>query len=260
MAGFGADVTIPDGTKMSPGESFTKTWRLKNTGECTWDAGYDVVFDNGASMGGPASQQLTTGTVLPDASVDISIDMIAPGNTGTYRGDWKLRNPAGVIFGLGLNHQTFFVEIEVVEPTLSPTVTTESTTTHTPSPTTTPEPVIYSSGSLDVDQTFGADLDEGQIASGGVVDFYFQPVNVSTKYVTPLNGALFANWDPVLPSYTQCLNYSLSGADILVEPQLVGYYLCYQTSEGRPGFLHIETITSGDPQTINLNFTTYVAP
>ena len=28
--------TVPDGTEYDVGESFTKTWRLKNVGTCTW--------------------------------------------------------------------------------------------------------------------------------------------------------------------------------------------------------------------------------
>ena len=33
-AQFIADVTVRDGTIMSPGQTFTKTWRLKNVGTC----------------------------------------------------------------------------------------------------------------------------------------------------------------------------------------------------------------------------------
>jgi hypothetical protein len=35
-ADFVTDVTIPDDTVLDPGESFTKTWRLKNSGTCSW--------------------------------------------------------------------------------------------------------------------------------------------------------------------------------------------------------------------------------
>ena len=34
-----SDVTIPDGTEVAPGEAFTKTWALVNTGNCTWNGG-----------------------------------------------------------------------------------------------------------------------------------------------------------------------------------------------------------------------------
>ncbi len=38
-AQFVSDVTIPDGTVMSPGQKFTKTWSLKNVGTCAWVKG-----------------------------------------------------------------------------------------------------------------------------------------------------------------------------------------------------------------------------
>ncbi|RLC66117.1 MAG: hypothetical protein DRH97_07000 [Chloroflexi bacterium] len=57
-AAYVKDVTIPDGTDLAPGDNFTKTWRLKNTGTCTWTSGYSLVFDHGDSMGGPALSNL----------------------------------------------------------------------------------------------------------------------------------------------------------------------------------------------------------
>jgi len=35
-ASFIADVRVPDGTLFTPGAAFSKTWRLKNSGSCTW--------------------------------------------------------------------------------------------------------------------------------------------------------------------------------------------------------------------------------
>jgi len=42
VAGFVADITIPDGTEMAPGSVFTKTWSLKNDGTCTWNSDYRI--------------------------------------------------------------------------------------------------------------------------------------------------------------------------------------------------------------------------
>src|SRR5690349_21676550 len=49
---FVADVNIPDGTSMSPGQDFLKTWRVKNTGSCPWGAGYKLVHAYGDDMSG----------------------------------------------------------------------------------------------------------------------------------------------------------------------------------------------------------------
>ncbi len=114
-AQFVTDVTIPDGTPIAPNAAFTKTWRLTNTGTCTWTSGYQLVFHNGDAMGAPAgyAQSLTSGTVPPNASIDISVNLTAPTAAGTYKGYWRLREPGGVYFGLGNANNDFWVAITV---------------------------------------------------------------------------------------------------------------------------------------------------
>ena len=114
---FVTDVTVPDGSDYSPGDVFTKTWRLKNTGSCTWTSGYDLVFVSGDQMGAPAATQLTSGTVGTNQNLDVSVQLTAPGSEGGYKGYFKLRNPQGVIFGIGATGSVaFWVEIEVLGP------------------------------------------------------------------------------------------------------------------------------------------------
>ena len=36
QAQFVSDLTVPDGSSFAPGATFTKTWRLKTIGTCTW--------------------------------------------------------------------------------------------------------------------------------------------------------------------------------------------------------------------------------
>jgi hypothetical protein len=116
--------TIPDGTAVTPGASFTKTWTLRNDGSCTWNNGYALVFVSGDAMTGPASQPLTSSSVAPGQEVKITLNLKAPGAEGTFRGNWKLRNSGGSIFGLGsAADQPFWVEIKV---TSSPSSLIES--------------------------------------------------------------------------------------------------------------------------------------
>jgi hypothetical protein len=105
--------TIPDGTNFEPGKAFTKTWTLKNNGSCTWNAEYDVVFIKGAAMDAAAATPLTAGTIAPGQTVQISLDLKAPVAAGTHRGDYKLRNQNGVLFGIGEEAKPFWVEIDV---------------------------------------------------------------------------------------------------------------------------------------------------
>lgn len=139
-AGFISDVTIPDGTRMTPGQTFTKTWRLRNIGSCTWNKNYALIFASGDAMGAPAVINLL-GDVPPDSTVDVSIDMRAPNTPGKVTGNWRLRNAAGVIFGVEGN-TPFYVVIEVVGTTVTPTVTPTTTGTITPSVTPTGTPTL----------------------------------------------------------------------------------------------------------------------
>lgn len=104
---FVSDVTVPDNTDMAPGATFTKTWRLRNSGACTWSTSYSAVFSSGNAMGAVATKPLTA-SIAPNSTVDISVDMTAPSTTGTYTSYWVLRNAAGQNFG------SFYVVIDVV--------------------------------------------------------------------------------------------------------------------------------------------------
>ncbi len=102
---FIRDVTIPDGTTFAPNTPFTKTWRLKNTGVCTW-SGYALVFDRGDAMGGVSPVSIAS--VAPGGEVDVSVSLTAPSTVGSYRGYWRIRNASGVLIGAA-----FFVDIKV---------------------------------------------------------------------------------------------------------------------------------------------------
>lgn len=113
-AEFISDVTIPDGTTFDAGDSFDKTWRLRNNGTSTWTEDYNLVFVSGAQMNGPASQPLAA-VVSPGTEVDLSVSLTAPPQPGTQRGFWMLQNPQGENFGVGPEgNQAFYVEINVL--------------------------------------------------------------------------------------------------------------------------------------------------
>ena len=116
-ATFVADLTIPDDTNLQPGEAFTKSWRLKNTGTCTWTPAYSLVFIDGNNLGSPPSLSLSH-EVPPEQTVDLSIDLRAPVVPGVHRGNWKLRNSSGMVFGIG-GGGPFYAQI-VIGPTLTP--------------------------------------------------------------------------------------------------------------------------------------------
>lgn len=94
---FVSDVTIPDNTSMKPGQTFTKTWRVRNNGSCAWDSGFKFNFIGGEAMGG-ATLTLNK-AVSPGTETDLSVAMTAPNTSGSHRGNWRMATAAGANFG-----------------------------------------------------------------------------------------------------------------------------------------------------------------
>jgi hypothetical protein len=112
---YTGDVTVPDGTELPPGKPFVKTWRVRNTGTCPWEAGTQLVFGSGDQMDGPAS--VAMGPVAPNSDAQVSVNLVAPSIPGTYTGYWQLQAPDGTRYG-----SVIYVEI-VVPAAPSPTET-----------------------------------------------------------------------------------------------------------------------------------------
>jgi len=96
---FVEDVSVPDGADLNPQQPFTKTWRLRNTGSCTWDADYRLVFTGGDQLGGPDSVALAL--TPPGATLDVSVELVAPPVKGAFAGLFEIRNPAGEMVPVG---------------------------------------------------------------------------------------------------------------------------------------------------------------
>jgi hypothetical protein len=95
------DASVPDGTIMAAGQEFIKTWKVKNTGTCSWTTGYRIVF----GYSNPPNEKMgglpinLTAEVAPNADTEISVKLKAPLKSGTYSGYWKLANNNGYAFG-----------------------------------------------------------------------------------------------------------------------------------------------------------------
>ncbi|MBI3737926.1 MAG: hypothetical protein HY258_02645 [Chloroflexi bacterium] len=124
-----ADVTVPDGTTMTPGQTFVKTWRVQNSGTCAWNTSYKIAFGFGEQMGGSATP--VPSAVAASQQVEISVNLTAPNTPGNYTGNWKLQNDKGEFFGTYLT-----VVITVAGPTgtASPAVTPTDTLEPTATP------------------------------------------------------------------------------------------------------------------------------
>jgi hypothetical protein len=122
------DETIPAGTVMKPGETFTKTWKVENNGTCAWLYLYRLVFISGDPMEGVPSR---SGNVIePGKWTQLHVSMKAPSKTGTYTSNWRFANQSGTPFGALLT-----VSIVVANPTNTPVPPTVTNTPVTPSAT-----------------------------------------------------------------------------------------------------------------------------
>jgi hypothetical protein len=117
-ANFVSDVTIPDGTIVNPGQTFWKTWRVLNSGSCTWNSSYKFVFVDGDIMGGGYVYNFP-GEATPGQTVDIPIELFAPQVAGTYTGTWAIEAPDKTIIGVGQYNQPLSVQVVVVAGTPS---------------------------------------------------------------------------------------------------------------------------------------------
>jgi len=98
---YEADVTIPDGTVLKPGEDFTKIWKIRNTGTCTWDEGFTFAFIAGDNAMDPRNFefQKESDFVASGEAIDIGIKLTAPLTEGKYQGNWRMRSDSGTYFG-----------------------------------------------------------------------------------------------------------------------------------------------------------------
>jgi hypothetical protein len=123
-----SDVTIPDGTFLALGANFVKTWKFKNTGFCTWNKNYWLIFTSGNLMNGKATK--INQSVAPGQQAQISVSLTAPATNGTYIGYWRLADESGRGFG-GI------VYLQIVASNTIPSATPTKTKTGTPTKTTT---------------------------------------------------------------------------------------------------------------------------
>jgi hypothetical protein len=98
------DISIPDGSLMTPGSRVTKTWRIQNSGTCAWTTDYiweQINYENAslkmASLAAPLVSQVAPGESL-DISVELSLDNAAAlGSSAIAK--FKLHSPEGEQFG-----------------------------------------------------------------------------------------------------------------------------------------------------------------
>ena len=103
------DLTIPDGSSVSPGDLLDKRWLVENIGSCNWDANFSLRLIAGPEMGAPPESALFP--ARSGTQAEIRILFTAPQEPAVYRSAWQAHDPQGRIFG-----DPIFIEIVVASP------------------------------------------------------------------------------------------------------------------------------------------------
>ena len=154
---------------IKPGESFVKTWRVQNTGTCTWTSNYKLLYAYGNIAGAQMSGQPLSipGNVAPGQTVDLSVTLIAPLTPLIYQGFWQIENASGKRFG-----QTIWVGITTTQMEKATPVATGTSTGVTCTVTLTGPTTIIPVGT-DFDAVWTVKNTSGEDWSSNSVDYKF---------------------------------------------------------------------------------------
>jgi hypothetical protein len=108
---------VADGTIFYQNKVFTKTWRIKNTGTCTWPADTAAIWVKDELLGASSVVTSTSVEIAPNEYLEVNVDFLSPSELGTHKSSWMLRG-GGAIFGVGhTGLSVFWVEIiTIVDP------------------------------------------------------------------------------------------------------------------------------------------------
>jgi hypothetical protein len=118
-----------------------------------------------------------------------------------------------------------------------------------------PQAPVYSTGLLEIPQTFEFDLDEGEV-DGGTSDLWFQAQG-SQLYLNPRNGAQIGVGNKTNRGYIGCANEVYSPNRVSLNTLAPGNYVCVVTSDGRVSQFRVNAILGGSPKTLRIGYTTW---
>jgi len=124
VARFVKDVTFSENSEIEPGATFIKTWRFRNEGDIAWPPGILVKYigKGGSDQMGAPEIVPVPGIVQPNETVDVSVLLTAPTESGRYTGYWRLYDPTiEKKFG-----PRFWVQVTVLSGNSSPIVSSSS--------------------------------------------------------------------------------------------------------------------------------------
>merc|ERR1719329_151381 len=96
---FISDVTLPDGTVVTPGSKVCKIWKLGNCGSQEWPSGTKLLHVGGDSLLERPQEPIVVHPAAANGEVDVAVDLVAPEEPGRYISYFRLCGPRGMRFG-----------------------------------------------------------------------------------------------------------------------------------------------------------------
>lgn len=225
---FRAEYAAPEGMweipVVDPVRSFSYTFHLANTGERTWSSNFRLVFVDGGLMGAPESQPIRI-TTDPGEQLKITLNLVAPKEFGTYTGLYWLEDPQGLRFGLG---EAGDLPLQVLVNVGQPGVT------------------LAEGSGVTLAAGYCYDLDLGYFSQEDPACDFFLLEAVDPSLITFDSPDASFDFEGLLtapPRLGQC-----QAARLLRGERLLGirsWYVCYQTDQGRYGWLHLREVGEG---------------
>ena len=229
------DVSIPDDMIIPPSESFVKTWRLLNAGNCSWTNSYKIVWFSGEQFARDRAYSLEQ-SVAPGTTIDISIEMTAPKNPGTYQSNWMLQNASGQLFGIGpAGNSPFWVRI-IVPNVVTPTPTRIPTATAIPS--------VLIGGTIPLVDGKGIILANKTQGNEQTSDLYLSNGVIRTQNNTILSTAI-----DYLPDYNGCFTLTKNVSEIKITNGQNYPYYCFKDGSNHIGWIQL---LGNDPQGLDI--------
>lgn len=120
-----------------------------------------------------------------------------------------------------------------------------------------PPPVVnpgtFSTGPIELPQTWTANLDNGAVGGGGA-DIWYEAVTATEKYLVPKSPARLALGDGSNRGYEGCVGEAFSSDRVPLEDLPVGTYVCAKTDQGRISQFRINGFNG---TTMKLGYTTF---
>jgi hypothetical protein len=121
-------------------------------------------------------------------------------------------------------------------------------------------PGTYSTGPINVPQTYSFDLDEGSVTSGSQADIRFGAASPGEYYFAPRNGARIWVGDGSNRNYAGCVAgwpSQYTDEEVSFDETPIGTYVCVRTNAGRISQFRVNGLSPGYPKTLSIGYTTW---